>query len=309
MYGARTLPWPAGWPGEALRLVAFGLLFLALAALLSPLWWALPVPRDGIGPYAATAVTAAAALAAGWLLLRVADGRSAGALGTAVSGQAMRQAGVGMGVGLAGLTTAVVGIGAVGSLTYSAAPGTTTGWLTTVALHGGVFTVAALAEEALFRGYPFQVLARWAGPVVATAVTSVLFAAAHGMNPEVGVLALLNIFLAGVLLAVAYLRTLSLWFATAVHMAWNWAMATLFDLPVSGIAAFDTPLYDASVGGPQWWTGGGFGPEGGLVGSLGFGVALLLVLRLRVVAPDTTIVAAGPLVLDRTRGVAQRMRG
>jgi uncharacterized protein len=101
---------------------------------------------------------------------------------------------------------------------------------------------------------------------------------------------------------VAYLRTLSLWFATAVHLGWNWAMATLFDLPVSGIRAFDTPLYEPVVGGPVWWSGGAFGPEGGLVGTLGFGCALVAVLRLRPVRRDPRIAAAGALVLDRERG-------
>jgi uncharacterized protein len=75
---------------------------------------------------------------------------------------------------------------------------------------------------------------------------------------------------------VAYLRTLSLWFATAVHLGWNWAMATLFDLPVSGITAFDTPLYEPVVGGPAWWSGGLFGPEGGVVGTIGLRVVALL---------------------------------
>jgi uncharacterized protein len=171
-----------------------------------------------------------------------------------------------------------------------------------VAGQGAVFAVAAFAEEAMFRGYAFQVLARWSGPATATALSSVGFAIAHGANPDVGVFALVNIFLAGVLLAIAYLRTLSLWFATGLHMAWNWAMATLFDLPVSGIQLFDTPLYDPVIGGPSWWSGGTFGPEGGLVGTIGFGVALLLVLRLRRVVRDESIAAARPLVLDRAPG-------
>jgi hypothetical protein len=166
-----------------------------------------------------------------------------------------------------------------------------------VAAQAGIFTVAALAEEAMFRGYPFQVLARTAGPIAATVVSSVLFALAHGANPSIGIFALVNIFLAGILLAIAYLKTLSLWFATALHMGWNWAMATLFDLPVSGLQVFDTPLYQPAVGGPGWWSGTMFGPEGGLVGTLGFGFALFAVLRWRAVRPDPVIAAARPLVL------------
>jgi uncharacterized protein len=302
--GRRGPPWLDGWTGELLRILLFGALLLLLGLGLGVAWALLPLPTDGAWVFAGTTVTAAAAVLAGVLLLRWADGRDAAALGLGMSRRTLQHVGLGMGIGAAGLVVAVLGIAAAGALSYESQPGTWGAWLATVAAQGAVFTVAALAEEAIFRGYPFQVLVRWTGPVAATLLSAVLFAVAHGANPEVGVLALVNIFLAGVLLAVAYLRTLSLWFATALHLAWNWTMATLFDLPVSGIALFDTPLYDAAVGGPEWWTGGGFGPEGGLVGTLGFGVALLLVLRLRAVRPDERIAAAGPLVLDRVRGAA-----
>src|SRR5690606_38171554 len=122
-----------------------------------------------------------------------------------------------------------------------------------------------------------------------------------GANPSVGVFALVNIFLAGILLGIAYLRTLSLWFATALHMGWNWTMASLFDLPVSGLTTFDTPLYQPAVDGAAWWSGVLFGPEGGLVGTIGFGVALLLVLRWNAVRPTPAMIAARPLAL-KTEG-------
>jgi hypothetical protein len=161
-----------------------------------------------------------------------------------------------------------------------------------------VLAVAAASEEALFRGYPFQVLAQRFGAVTATATGSVLFALAHGANPSVGLFAMTNIFLAGVLLSVAYLKTCSLWFATGVHLGWNWAMASLFDLPVSGIAFFDTPLYEPVVGSPQWFTGGMFGPEGGMVGTLGFAAALLAVFGLRSVRVADETRARRPLTLS-----------
>jgi uncharacterized protein len=299
-----AVPWLGGWPGELLRILAFGVLMLAAGIVLGTLWALLPVPTHGAWVFAGTVVTAAAAVAAGALLLRYLDGRPIAALGIGVSPQTLPHVGLGFGIGAAALAVAVAGIAAAGALSYEAAPGTAGDWLATLLAQGLVFTVAAFAEEAMFRGYPFQVLVRWAGPIAAVVLSSVVFAAAHGANPEVGGLALLNIGLAGVLLAVAYLRTLSLWFATALHLAWNWTMATLFDLPVSGIALFDTPLYDARVGGPDWWTGGAFGPEGGLVGTLGFLAALLLVLKLRAVSPDEAIAAARPLVLDGAAGGA-----
>ena len=97
----------------------------------------------------------------------------------------------------------------------------------------------------------------------------------------VGLSMALGAFLAGVLLSAAYLLTRSLWLPTMLHLGWNWGMASVLDLPVSGFEIIDTPFYDPVVRGPEWLAGGGFGPEGGLAGSLGFlaAVAALFLLR------------------------------
>lgn len=285
----------AAWLGAIARVLAFA----ALVVLIGLPLGALAGRVFPAGILAGAVVTTVAAVAAGAALLRYADGRPVAALGLGLSRQTVPHLGWGLGIGVVALLAAAGAMLASGSLRYVAEPGTVGGWAAAVLAQAGFFAVAALAEEALFRGYPFQVLVRATGPVLATLATSALFAVAHAGNPDVGAFALLNIFLAGVLLAVAYLRTLSLWFATALHMGWNWAMASLLDLPVSGLRVFDTPGYQPVVGGPDPWSGGAFGPEGGVVGTLGFGVAIVAVLRLRWLRPDARIAAAAPLVLDR----------
>lgn len=291
------MPGRAGeWLGGIARIAAWAGLFVGLAIVLHAVWDLLPIDTGDV-MLPSSIVTAAAALIAGALLMRGADGRSPAALGIGVSRRTPGQVGIGLLIGAAGLVAAVLALFLSGALRYGDQAGTAGGWIATVAAQAALFTIAALAEEALFRGYAFQVLARVGGPAVAIVVSSVLFALAHGANPSVGIFALINIFLAGILLAIAYLRTFSLWFATAVHMGWNWTMATLFDLPVSGLQMFDTPLYQPAVGGPAWWSGGMFGPEGGLVGTIGFVVALSLTLRWRIVRPDPAAVAARPLVM------------
>jgi membrane protease YdiL (CAAX protease family) len=272
-------------------------LFVVLTLMLSAIWVTI-APDGAIWEWLSTIALALAAIVAGTYVLQRLDDRPGAALGLAWSPSLPRHLLLGLLIGGAGLASAAATLFATGALRYTEQPGTLDAWLGAVALQGAVFMVAALAEEAVFRGYLLQVLVRGSGRVFAIAMTSVLFAAVHGSNPEVGPLALVNIALAGVLLAVAYLRTLSLWFATALHMGWNWAMASLGDLPVSGIEEFDTPYYQPMITGPEWWTGGAFGPEGGLVGTIGFGVALVLTLRWKAVRQDADIAAARPLVLD-----------
>ncbi len=260
------------------RVLIFLALFLALVLVAGLVGGSLlqgravPLLEEGV-------IGALAATVAGAILIRALDRRPPGALGLAWTSQTARELWLGLAIGVGALAFAVVALLLVGGLRYAGQPGSGAGWLSAMATGFAVLAVAAFAEEVLFRGYPFQVLVRGMGAVTATLAVSLMFAAAHALNPNVDRLALVNIFLAGILLSVAYLRTRSLWFATAVHLGWNWGMALLFDLPVSGLEVFDAPLYEPALGGPRWFTGGAFGPEGGLVGSLAFGVALVGVLK------------------------------
>jgi hypothetical protein len=62
------------------------------------------------------------------------------------------------------------------------------------------------------------------------------------------------------------------------HFAWNWTMAVLFHTAVSGYP-FESPRYRYVDAGPDWATGGSWGPEGGIPAGLGMigGMAFLLV--------------------------------
>ena len=49
----------------------------------------------------------------------------------------------------------------------------------------------------------------------------------------------------------------------AAHFAWNWVMSGVLHIAVSGIPPRD-PDYRVVETGPDWLTGGQWGPEGGL---------------------------------------------
>lgn len=137
--------------------------------------------------------------------------------------------------------------------------------LKTLAVSLLVFVFAAAAEELLFRGYPLQTLTRANLAWLGVFLTSVPFAAVHLGNPNVVPgFTFLNTALAGIWLAVAYLRTRSLWLPLGLHWSWNWAQASLLGLPVSGIDRLaPAPLLRAVNAGPDWLTGGAYGIEGG----------------------------------------------
>ena len=126
--------------------------------------------------------------------------------------------------------------------------------------------VAAATEELLFRGFAFQALTYDLGPTAAILGTSVLFGLLHLPNPHSTVFSTINTVLAGLWLGAAYLLTRSLWLATALHYSWNFAMACLFGLPVSGITTLNRlSLLRGVASGPRWLSGLDYGPEGGIV--------------------------------------------
>lgn len=144
--------------------------------------------------------------------------------------------------------------------------------------------VAAMNEEVAFRGYPFQRLVEGLGPAGGIVLLSVLFGALHLGNPHVSLWGFLNTIEIGALLAVAYLRTRSLWMPWGIHFGWNFTLGLGFGLPVSGLDDFAVAVQGTATG-PVWLTGGSYGIEASLTGSLVIALALFPLLRLTPARP------------------------
>lgn len=170
-----------------------------------------------------------------------------------------------------------------GGLRYGPEGGTIIEYAATGLWTGLILLPAAAGEEIAVRGYPLRVLVERWGPWPALAVTSVAFSLLHGANPDVGLLAFLNIALAGILLGVVCLKTGDLWWATGVHTGWNLATGFVADLPVSGLELVDAPLVEVSRPGAALVTGGDFGLEGGLAATVALALGILIVARTRIV--------------------------
>jgi membrane protease YdiL (CAAX protease family) len=158
----------------------------------------------------------------------------------------------------------------------------------TLLISGIIFLIAAAGEEALFRGYPLQTMTRarfaWFGIII----TSLVFAWGHLGNPNVApAFTFINTTLAGVWLAVGYLRTRNLWFPLGVHWAWNWTMGAVLGLPVSGIERLTpAPLLRAADSGPGWLTGGSYGLEGGVACTIALLLSTIFIWRTRLLRAD-----------------------
>ena len=191
----------------------------------------------------------------------------------------------GRGFGLGGLLFAgAVGLlWAFGALAVEPGDPTRTGaaaiWGVLIVLAGWI--VQGGAEEVLVRGWVLPVIGARYRPWIGLALSSLIFAAMHSLNDHLSLLALVNLALFGVFAGLYAMREGSLWGISALHSAWNWIQGNIFGFEVSGMEAGGGSLLKLGVRGPDWITGGGFGPEGGLAVTLVLlaGVAALLLWR------------------------------
>ncbi len=123
--------------------------------------------------------------------------------------------------------------------------------------------VAATFEELTMRGYILTNFAASMNKFVALGLSSVLFTLMHSLNPNMSVLSVVNIFLAGFVLGIYYLYRRNLWFPIALHIAWNFTQGPVWGSPVSGV---DSPsVLKLAFGENDLLSGGRFGFEGSLI--------------------------------------------
>ena len=135
--------------------------------------------------------------------------------------------------------------------------------LSTVSLAIAVHLGVAVVEELVFRGLALQAIEKFVGAWGAVAITALLFGGAHMLNPGASLWSGLAITLeAGVLIGAAFVWRRNLWFIIGLHFAWN-TIQNLFGIPVSGHR--EPGLFETTVHGDAWLTGGDFGVEASVV--------------------------------------------
>lgn len=125
-----------------------------------------------------------------------------------------------------------------------------------------LFTIVALMEEILLRGYILRNLMVSFNNYVALFISSIIFASIHAFNPNLDLFSMINIFLAGILLGISYIHTKNLWFPIALHLSWNLFQA-FFGFNVSGQDSYS--LIEFSISENSILNGGAFGFEGSIL--------------------------------------------
>lgn len=147
------------------------------------------------------------------------------------------------------------------------------------------YILVGISEELFARGYLLRNLAEGLNLtrigarralLIAYLASSAVFDLLHLGNPNATWISTLNLALAGLFLGLGFVLTGELAIPIGLHITWNFFQGNIFGFPVSG-SGHGISLVDFQQLGPDWMTGGVFGPEAGLLGILAILLGSLLI--------------------------------
>ncbi|MBB6187437.1 type II CAAX endopeptidase family protein [Rhodanobacter sp. MP7CTX1] len=147
-------------------------------------------------------------------------------------------------------------------------------WLPSVLVAG---IGAGIGEEIIARGVIFRIVEEGLGTWWALLISALFFGGAHIFNPGATLWSSAAIAIeAGLLLAMIYHLTRSLWACIGLHAGWNIMQGTVYGIPVSGGASKGWLISNRT--GPDWLSGGVFGAEASVVALLACSLVTLALL-------------------------------
>lgn len=148
-------------------------------------------------------------------------------------------------------------------------------WILIAVLIG--YMIQGMTEEVFFRGFIMNIFSSQKGVVFGILMSSVFFAIMHIGNPGTQFLAIINIFIFGLVFGLLFYWSNNIWLTGAAHSFWNFTMGSVLGIPVSGqrdiTSIFKTNVFNNKA----FINGGAFGLEGGIIVTI-FGIILCIVL-------------------------------
>ena len=179
---------------------------------------------------------------------------------------------VGMLVGLV-MFSAVIGVNLLfGAMTFDGLNSSVNVGM--LLLYFGGYFFQGMSEEFLCRGYLMNSIGGKHHMAWAVGISSVVFGLLHSFNNGISVLAMVNLILVGLFLAVYMICFDNIWGACAIHSVWNFVQGNIYGVSVSGMPLSETLFFTSNTDTGALMNGGSFGAEGGL------GCTIVMVLSL-----------------------------
>jgi hypothetical protein len=225
------------------------------------------------------------------IMSRYVDYRSLSGFGLTWSRTSFREFWIGSAIGFVAMTLIWVILLALGFAQFTGFEWQSEAgfvWVTDLFAFLGLMLFVGFYEEVWSRGYQLKVLAealqigrisKTTAVSLSMLLTSVLFGLLHLGNPGSSLISSINISLAGIMLALPYVLTGRLWLSIGIHFSWNFAQGGIFGFPVSGLNQQHALINTAMIG-PEWFTGGGFGPEAGVISQLLLSLMAIVIIKM-----------------------------
>ena len=94
---------------------------------------------------------------------------------------------------------------------------------------------------------------------------SFLFTCIHLFNPNLNIVGLVNVFLAGVTFSLISSYTGNLWIVSAMHTLWNFILGFIVGSQISGIVTYHSVFFSIPVENKDLISGGIFGFEASII--------------------------------------------
>jgi membrane protease YdiL (CAAX protease family) len=263
-----------GWVSIPILIIGIAIVGLDAGAGLSPEEWTNQLGALPLLNTFGLALSSAAAILVVWILYSAFERDRSWSLGW---GQAHRRKhlSIGLLLGIGWISTGFLLILAMGGVRIAGFAFTPDVGLALM-LDLILFIVVGFSEEIFSRGYIYGLVKRHGGIPAAVVVSSLVFALLHSMNAAVfeSVFPMLNLVLAGVLLALLREVSGGLWVPIGMHITWNFFQGDVYGMAVSGNQT--SSILQLEIVHP-FIAGGAFGLEGSFAATL-ISVAACVVL-------------------------------
>lgn len=144
------------------------------------------------------------------------------------------------------------------------------------------FFVQGMSEEFIFRGYLMTTIGGHHSGILAVAISSAAFSAAHAFNPGFGVLSGINLVLFGVFAGMYMVCFNDIWGVCGIHSIWNFMQGNFYGISVSGTGNTESVFRTAARTSHGWLSGGKFGIEGSIFTTVVLAAGIVMVfLKIR----------------------------
>jgi uncharacterized protein len=106
-------------------------------------------------------------------------------------------------------------------------------------------------------------------------ISASIFGGLHLENSHATLLSAAGSGLGGIAYGIAFAATRRIWLPFGLHFAWNYVQGPVLGFALSGGKPLRGTWVQQHSIGPTWFTGGEYGPEGGVVGLVGRVIVLL----------------------------------